>query len=233
MEIILLPDSMLRLTQSTQSSRQRLILIQRTQSVSSPWQARGKCSFHIINIYPFIKYLFSPEVLVTHSKDVGQMIQAIHACSPKIGGTADIPTAVSIAQLALKHRQNKNLHQRVMIFVASPLEGQAANEAAMVRLTKKLKKNNVAVDVVAFGDGIEQGDHSVLRTFVETTSSGDNSSVLICPVFFIILTVCNSQTFTHRSTRSTSAFGCSTVISHSCRRPRNSGGGHGRCSLCF
>lgn len=119
-----------------------------------------------------------PEVLVTHSKDLGQILQAIHSATSKIGGTADIPTAISIAQLALKHRQNKNLRQRIIVFVGSPLEGQAANETAMVRLAKKLKKNNVSVDFVAFGDGIEQGDHSVLKAFVDNTSSGDNSCVL-------------------------------------------------------
>jgi 26S proteasome regulatory subunit N10 len=48
----------------------------------------------------------------------------------------------------------------------------------MVKLAKKLKKNNVAVDVVCFGDGIEEpGEEgkTVLKAFVESASSGDNS----------------------------------------------------------
>jgi len=48
----------------------------------------------------------------------------------------------------------------------------------MVKLAKKLKKNNVAVDFVAFGDGIEEGPLNVLRTFAETASSADNSCVM-------------------------------------------------------
>ena len=87
-------------------------------------------------------------------------------------------TNVTLSQLALKHRQNKNLRQRVVVFVGSPLEGPNADEHALVRLAKKLKKNNVAVDVVAFGDGIEQsgdGGTSILRAFVEAASSNDNS----------------------------------------------------------
>lgn len=48
----------------------------------------------------------------------------------------------------------------------------------MVKLAKKLKKNNVAVDFIAFGDGIEEGPLNVLRTFSETTSSADNSYVM-------------------------------------------------------
>lgn len=45
----------------------------------------------------------------------------------------------------------------------------------MVKLAKKLKKNNVAVDVVAYGDGIEEGEGSVLKAFVDSANSGDNS----------------------------------------------------------
>lgn len=117
----------------------------------------------------------SPEVLVTHSKDLGQVLKAIHETSDKIGGSIDIPTSIAIAQLALKHRENKNLRQRIIVFVASPLEGQGADEKGMVKLAKKLKKNNVAVDIVSFGDGIEEGEKNVLKAFVEGASSGDNS----------------------------------------------------------
>lgn len=118
--------------------------------------------------------------MVTHTKDLGQILQALHATSSKIGGTIDIPTSIAIAQLALKHRENKNLRQRIIVFVASPLEGQAADEKSMVKLAKKLKKNNVAVDVVCYGDGIEETteeNKGVLRAFVESASSGDNSYV--------------------------------------------------------
>lgn len=123
----------------------------------------------------------SPEVLVTHTKEMGQILQAIHTSSGRVGGSIDIPTAIAVAQLALKHRENKNLRQRIIVFVSSPLEGHAADEGAMVKLAKKLKKNNVAVDIIAFGDGIEEpivpNDEfkSVLQKFVDTVNSGDNS----------------------------------------------------------
>ena len=120
-------------------------------------------------------------MLVTHTKELGQILEAVHQTSTNLGRTASIPTAIAIAQLALKHRQNKNLRQRVVVFVGSPLEDASAEaERALVRLAKKLKKNNVALDVVAFGDGIEQageGGHSILRAFVENASSSDNSYV--------------------------------------------------------
>ncbi|EEB95017.1 hypothetical protein MPER_06079, partial [Moniliophthora perniciosa FA553] len=125
-----------------------------------------------------------PEVLVTHSKDLGQILQAIHKTSSNIGGAIDIPTAIAVSQLALKHRENKNLRQRIIVFVGSPLDGPAADEKGMIKLAKKLKKNNVAVDIVCFGDGIEEPDaegKTVLKSFVEAANSGDNSHYVTVP----------------------------------------------------
>lgn len=121
-----------------------------------------------------------PEVLVTHSKDIGQIIKALHVTSSKIGGSIDIPTAINIAQLALKHRENKNLRQRIIVFVGSPLQGQGADEREMVKLAKRLKKNNVAVDFVAFGDGVEE-ETNVLKAFVDNTANSDNSHLVSIP----------------------------------------------------
>ncbi len=39
----------------------------------------------------------------------------------EIEGEANLSSSVQIAQLALKHRQNKNQRQRIVIFVGSPL----------------------------------------------------------------------------------------------------------------
>ncbi|KAI0031560.1 hypothetical protein K488DRAFT_51892 [Vararia minispora EC-137] len=126
-----------------------------------------------------------PEVLVTHTKEMGELLSALHDASGKLGGSASIPTAIAIAQLALKHRQNKNLRQRVLVFAGSPLQDTSPDaERALVRLAKKLKKNNVALDVIAFGDGIEEageGGHSILKAFVETASSSDNSHYIAVP----------------------------------------------------
>lgn len=119
-----------------------------------------------------------PEVLATNTKEQGQILKALHAAQSKIGGTADIPTAISVAQLALKHRQNKNLRQRIIVFIGSPLVDQGADEKNMVRLAKKLKKNSVAVDIVAFGEATEDAYASVLKAFIENVSQGDNSHLV-------------------------------------------------------
>jgi hypothetical protein len=63
--------------------------------------------------------------------------------------------------LALKHRQNKSQRQRVVIFSGSPV---GEDEASLVKLGKKLKKNNVAVDVVAFAN-VEENEAKLQARF--------------------------------------------------------------------
>ncbi|PIL36531.1 hypothetical protein GSI_00220 [Ganoderma sinense ZZ0214-1] len=122
-----------------------------------------------------------PEVLVTNTKEVGSILGAIHEAQDMLGGAANIPNAIEKALLALKHRSNKNLRQRVVVFVGSPLEDHAADEKFMIKLAKRLKKNNVAVDFIAFGDGIEEGERSILKTFVDNVTSNDNCHYLAIP----------------------------------------------------
>lgn len=47
--------------------------------------------------------------------------RATVAQSLEIEGQANLASSVQIAQLALKHRQNKNQRQRIVIFIGSPL----------------------------------------------------------------------------------------------------------------
>ncbi|KAI9448430.1 hypothetical protein H4582DRAFT_1900718 [Lactarius indigo] len=114
-----------------------------------------------------------PEVLVTHTKEIGQILTAVHNTSTNLGRTASIPTAIAIAQLALKHRQNKNLRQRVIVF------------RALIRLAKKLKKNNVRArpDRIwrRYRAGRRERSTAFLRAFVEAASSSDNSHYLAVP----------------------------------------------------
>ncbi|KAG1452558.1 hypothetical protein G6F56_007787 [Rhizopus delemar] len=79
-------------------------------------------------------------------------------------------------QLALKHRQNRNQHQRIIVFVASPLE---TDEKTLVKLAKKLKKNNVAVDIINFGEEAE--NTSRLEAFINNVNNNDNSHLVTIP----------------------------------------------------
>ena len=117
-----------------------------------------------------------PEVLVTHTRELGHIIQGAHDAKSKMGGVIDIPTAINVAQLALKHRQNKNLRQRIILFIGSPPADSGLDEKILSRLAKKLKKNNIALDVVAFGDGVEDVT-TLMKTLVDGVNSSDNSWV--------------------------------------------------------
>jgi 26S proteasome regulatory subunit N10 len=142
----------------------------------------------------------------------------------QLGGKADIAGAVQVAQLALKHRcghsqralsregpeltrfavhsrRNKNGGQRVVVFVASPIE---ADSKALIRVGKLLKKNGVAVDVISMGE-IEENQqklqvltlapppgvdwyqvsgscsHPAAQEFVDATNSNNNSHLVTIP----------------------------------------------------
>lgn len=77
-------------------------------------------------------------------------------------------------QLALKHRQNKNQHQRMILFIGSPAQ---ADTAALTKLGQALKKNNVAVDVISFGEVEENREK--LEAFVKAVNSNDNSNLVV------------------------------------------------------
>ncbi|KAF9918326.1 hypothetical protein BX616_009341 [Lobosporangium transversale] len=116
----------------------------------------------------------SPKVLVTFTSDMGKILSALHNVS--IGGRASFTTSVQIAQLALKHRQNKNQRQRIIVFVGSPVE---EDEKMLVKLAKKLKKNNIAVDVINFGEEAE--NTTKLEAFVAAVNNNDNSNLVTVP----------------------------------------------------
>ena len=54
-------------------------------------------------------------------KYLHELENALCAQSLEIEGEANLSSSVQIAQLALKHRQNKNQRQRIVIFIGSPL----------------------------------------------------------------------------------------------------------------
>ncbi len=106
-------------------------------------------------------------MLVSPTEELGKILATFAAVT--ISGSLHLCSAVQVAQLALKHRKNKNGGQRVIIFVGSPINEDLNN---LVKVGKLLKKNNVAVDVVSLGD-IPDND-SKLQEFVNAVNSNDN-----------------------------------------------------------
>lgn len=106
-------------------------------------------------------------MLVSPTEDAVKVLGAFADIS--IGGKADFPTSLQIAQLALKHRKNKNGGQRIIVFVGSPVVDDVAS---LQKIGKLLKKNNVAVDIIALGDVANNNDK--LTEFVNAANSNDN-----------------------------------------------------------
>jgi 26S proteasome regulatory subunit N10 len=82
-----------------------------------------------------------------------------------------------IEQLALKHRQNKSQRQRVIVFTCSPIP---EDDKTLIKLAKKMKKTNVSIDFVAFGE-LDVDTTKKLTAFNEAVKSGDGSHLAIIP----------------------------------------------------
>eukprot|EP00796_Vickermania_ingenoplastis_P010166 gene10166-7120_t len=85
------------------------------------------------------------------------------------GKVCHFSTALRIAALALSHRPNPRSEKRIVVFVGSPLQ---ETEKELDALAKKLRKDDVGVDVVAFG--VPQ-NVDLLSGFVERVNKQSNS----------------------------------------------------------
>ncbi|KAJ1610129.1 26S proteasome regulatory subunit 5a [Cryptosporidium canis] len=109
------------------------------------------------------------ELMVTPTSDLSSTMHAMDEI--RLYGKIDLIRAIQIAQLALKHRLNKNLRQRIVCFVGSPLEDDLT-EKQLEKLGKVLKKNNVSIDVISFGEIIPNRER--LQALVNAANN-DNS----------------------------------------------------------
>ncbi|KTW28375.1 hypothetical protein T552_01636 [Pneumocystis carinii B80] len=116
-----------------------------------------------------------PEILVTLTQDYGRFLAAMH--ESKVGGSSNICTSIQVAHLALKHRPEKRQRQRIIVFVGSPV---TEDEKTLVKLAKKMKKNNVSVDFVYFGEICDENT-AKLNAFIEAINSDNNSHLAIIP----------------------------------------------------
>jgi len=122
----------------------------------------------------------SVELLVSPTEDMGKILGALHGIPVRGKGVeggsgVDITASVQVASLALKHRKNKNGQQRIVIFVGSPLT--TTETRLLVKAGRGLKKNNVAIDVVAMGELEENEDK--LKQMVDA-ANGSNDAERTC-----------------------------------------------------
>ncbi|XXG99058.1 hypothetical protein Hte_005392 [Hypoxylon texense] len=119
-----------------------------------------------------------PEVLSTLTTERGKLLEGLHRTKKKISGSSHLATGIQIASLALKHRQNKSQRQRIIVFVCSPV---ADDEKKLVSLAKKMKKGNIDIDFVLFGDLDDDDVQKKLEAFNNTVKTNENSHLVVIP----------------------------------------------------
>jgi len=115
--------------------------------------------------------LASSEVLTTLTTDQAKLMSKMLAVQP--AGELKLISGLRVAHLALKHRQGKNHKMRIVVFIGSPLDNIEENE--LVKLAKRMKKEKVNVDIIAFGDELVK-NQKVLNNFVDTLNGRDGTA---------------------------------------------------------
>ncbi|KAJ0505268.1 putative von Willebrand factor, type A, ubiquitin interacting [Helianthus annuus] len=114
-------------------------------------------------------------VLVTPTSDLGKILACMHGL--EIGGEMNLAAGIQVAQLALKHRQNKKQQQRIIVFAGGPVK---YDKKVLEMIGKKLKKNSVALDVVNFGEEDESKTEK-LEALVAAVNNNDSSHIVHVP----------------------------------------------------
>ncbi|XP_057965060.1 26S proteasome non-ATPase regulatory subunit 4 homolog [Malania oleifera] len=114
-------------------------------------------------------------VLVTPTSDLGKILACMHGL--EIGGEMNLAAGIQVAQLALKHRQNKKQQQRIIVFAGSPVK---YDKKVLEIIGKKLKKNSVALDIVDFGEE-DDGKPEKLEALLTAVNNNDTSHIVHVP----------------------------------------------------
>ncbi|BFU20018.1 proteasome regulatory subunit, putative [Entamoeba histolytica HM-1:IMSS-B] len=114
----------------------------------------------------------SKRILVTLTGDFGKILSGLHEA--KIGGSSDFKQALLVAKLALANRVDKIYTQRIILFVGSPLNINSDEAQTMVNL---LKKSNIALDIVSFGEVVDNAP--VIELF--PSQMGDDCTLVTVP----------------------------------------------------
>ncbi|XP_072994583.1 26S proteasome non-ATPase regulatory subunit 4 homolog isoform X3 [Typha latifolia] len=114
-------------------------------------------------------------VLVTPTSDLGKILACMHGL--EVGGEVNMTSGIQVAQLALKHRQNKNQQQRIIVFAGSPVK---YDNKVLAAIGKRLKKNSVALDIVNFGEA-DDAKPEKLEALLASVNNNDSSHLVHIP----------------------------------------------------
>ncbi|XGW21439.1 hypothetical protein V3C99_004418 [Haemonchus contortus] len=118
------------------------------------------------------------QVLSTMTQEAGRLFMKLHQLEPQ--GICNFMSAIKIAHLALKHRQNRNHKMRIVMFIGSPIDN--LDSAELTKIAKKLKKEKVQCDVICFGEA-DSENSQIMGQFVDTLNGkeGSGSNLLVVP----------------------------------------------------
>ncbi|XP_004287801.1 PREDICTED: 26S proteasome non-ATPase regulatory subunit 4 homolog [Fragaria vesca subsp. vesca] len=108
-------------------------------------------------------------VLVTPTSDLGKILACMHGL--EIGGEMNLAAGIQVAQLALKHRQNKNQQQRIIVFAGSAVNHE---KKTLEMIGRKLKKNSVALDIINFGEEDEEKKEKLEALLAAVNNNNSN-----------------------------------------------------------
>jgi len=117
----------------------------------------------------------SPSVQVSLTTNLGKLLACLTTIS--INGKTQFINSIRVAQLALKRRnteQNQGGSRRIIIFIGSPI---VEGEEELVILGSKLKKSNISVDVINFGE--ETINTKKLEAFINSVMNEEKDSHLL------------------------------------------------------
>lgn len=114
------------------------------------------------------------EMLVTLTNDDAKILGQLYRVKP--AGNLDFVGGLKMAQLALKFRPETRHAQRIIAFVGSPI---LAEEKELEKLGKVLKKNNIAVDIINFGE--DESNTAKLEAFFKANDKNGASHLLTVP----------------------------------------------------
>eukprot|EP01068_Selenidium_serpulae_P015605 Selendium_serpulae@DN6227_c0_g1_i10.p1 len=117
------------------------------------------------------------EVRSALTADTTTITDALHGIH--ISGVSDFIRGIVTAQLSLKHRQNMSQHQRIVVFVASPIN---ATIAQLEKLGRTLRKNSISLDIVSVGEN--ETNAAKLQALHNAVNNNDTSHLLIAETGF-------------------------------------------------
>ncbi|EYC04782.1 hypothetical protein Y032_0086g1988 [Ancylostoma ceylanicum] len=120
------------------------------------------------------------QVLSTMTQESGRLFMKLHQLEPQAScftGQCNFMSAIKIAHLALKHRQNRNHKMRIVMFIGSPIDN--LDSAELTKIAKKLKKEKVQCDVICFGEA-DSENSQIMGQFVDTLNGKWVQFIRVC-----------------------------------------------------